>query len=72
MVVGGIALHHDYIEWLHGQNRIERRQHARRDLRESLSGLHQIEIVVGTDLESGQHLVQHGAVLRSGADAHIE
>ena len=35
-------------------------------------GTHEIEVVIRLNLERGQHLIEHGAVLRSDADANVK
>ena len=54
------------------QHRLERRQDARRGLRQGLRRSHQIQIVIRLHLEDRQHLIQHGAMLGGDADLHLE
>jgi hypothetical protein len=69
---GGVALHQHHVGTLGLDHRLERRQDARRDLRQSLPRLHQIQVVIGSHSEGGEHLVEHRAVLGGHACAHFE
>jgi len=48
------------------------RHHKRCGLRKGLRRLHQIKIVVWRDIERGQDLIEHRAVLSRHAETHIE
>jgi hypothetical protein len=41
-------------------------------LKQRLAGEHEIQIVIGLDLESLEHLIEHSAMLRSDTNADIE
>jgi hypothetical protein len=69
---GGVALHEHHIRTLRLDYRLERRQDARRDLRQSLPRLHQIQVVIRSHSEGCQHLVEHRAVLGGHARPHLE
>ena len=69
---GGIALHEQHVRLSGFNYRLEGCQDARRDLRECLPGLHQVQVVVRRHIEGGQYLVQHRAVLRGHADTHLK
>ena len=69
---GSITLHQHQVRTLRMNYRFERRQDARRDLRQGLPRLHQIQVVIGSYFEGGEHLVKHGAVLCSHARAYFE
>jgi hypothetical protein len=69
---GGVALHQDDVGPFGGEHALERRQNARRRLRQRLSRLHQVEIVVGRDAEDLQYLIEHLAMLRGDAAFHLE
>ena len=69
---GGIPLYDHQIRPPGGEHRLKAGQHARSRLRQRLAGLHQVEIVIGDDVEDGQHLIEHLAVLRGDAHANVE
>ena len=59
-----VALDGDQIRALGGEDRLEPGERLDRDVGQRLRRPHDVEIVVGRDVESGQHLVEHGAMLR--------
>jgi len=67
-----VALDEQHVRTVRRDYRLERRQDAGGELGESLPGLHQVQVVIRRDSEGGQYLIQHGAVLRGDADAHIK
>jgi len=69
---GRVALHQDHIRLLGVQNRFHAREDARRRLKQRLAGEHDVEIIIGVDVEGGQHLVQHLAMLAGDAHPGVE
>ena len=69
---GRVALHHNDVRLHFRQNPAHRRQDARCDLVETLPGPHQVQVMIGFDLERPQHLVEHRAVLGGDTGAHLE
>jgi len=69
---GGVALDDSHIERMFGEQRVECGEGASGDLGERLTGGHQVEVEVGSDLKAGEHLIEHGAMLRGNADLHLE
>ena len=65
---GGIALHQHDAGLLGIQDGFERRQNPGSGLEQGLAGQHQIQIVIGPDVEYRQHLVEHVTMLTG--DAH--
>ena len=55
-----------------GEHALERRQDSRGRLEQRLARQHQVEVVIGMDVERLQHLVQHRAMLRRDAHFDIE
>ena len=64
----GIALNEHPVGSLLAQDGFESSQDARRHLGRRLVVLHDVEVVLGLNVEDTQHLIQHVAVL--GGDAH--
>jgi hypothetical protein len=67
---GGVALHHDAIRAECRQCVVHSPEHPRRQLRQGLVRLHQIEINVGSDVGDLEHLIEHLPVLCRHADEH--
>jgi len=65
----GVALHQDPVRPLRDQDRVEVGEDARGQPRQGLPGLHEVQIDVWRQVEQGEHLVEHLAVLRGGAGA---
>ena len=63
-----IALRQNEIGRCRGQHPIERRQQPRGQLRQGLVVRHHIEVDVRPDVEIGEDLVEHFAMLRGGGD----
>ena len=68
----GIPVNEHDIRLFFLQNGIQTGQHIRRNHRQSLIGLHDVEIVIGPDVEKSQYLVQHLPVLSGNADNGLE
>ena len=69
---GGIALHEDHAGLLIRQNRFEPGQNSGCRLEKRLARQHDVEVDIGTNLESRQHLVQQAAMLRGYTDPDIK
>ena len=69
---GGVALHQQHLRLFGLDHRFEGYQDARRDLRQRLPGLHQVQVVIRRHIECRQHLIQHRAMLRRHTDAHLK
>ena len=67
---GGIALHQDHVGPFGRQDGLQLREDARGGLRQRLSRLHHVQVVIRRHLERRQHLVQHAAMLRRHAGLH--
>lgn len=65
----GVAVHEHDIGPFVLEDRLELEQHAARNVEQRLAGLHDLKVVVGSNAEDAQHLVEHLAVLaRHGYD----
>ena len=65
----GVAVDQDHVGPLVLEDGLELEQHVARDVEQSLTGLHDRQVVVGLHVEDAQHLVEHLAVLaRHGND----
>ena len=69
---GGVALHHHQVRRFFHQHRVERRHNARRRFSQRLSRPHHVQIIVRSDRERLQGLIQQAAVLRRHNDAGLE
>lgn len=69
---GGVAMYQHHVGFRLLQNAAHSEQDARGEVVEILSGLHEVEVVVGTDAEDVEYLVEHLAVLSGDADEHAE
>jgi len=54
------------------QHGFQRCQYPRSQTGERLAGLHNVQIVIGRDLERLEHLIQHGAVLPGDTHLNLE
>ena len=68
----GVALDDHHAGAQRSEHRLQAAENARRRLRQRLSRLHQIQIVVWDDFEHRQHLIEHLAMLGGDADANVE
>ncbi|MNE36713.1 hypothetical protein D3C80_1305340 [compost metagenome] len=68
----GVAVHQHHVGLELGQHRLQALQNRRGHIGQVLAGLHDVQVVVGRDLEQFQNLVKHLAVLASYADARLE
>ena len=66
-----IALHQHQAGALRFEHGFERRHHPRRQLRQALARRHAVQVVIGTDAEHAEHLVEQAAVLRRHARPHF-
>jgi hypothetical protein len=65
----GVALHQHIVGLKLREDRSEPAQHARKGIAQRLSGLHDVEIVVGLQRKRGHHLIEHLAVLTGDTDS---
>ncbi len=64
-----VPLDHHHVGTLFLQNDFHSLQHASRDILEGLTTLHDVEIVVHTNVKNGDYLIKHFAMLRRNAYA---
>ena len=69
---GGVALNDDEIGALGCEDGLEGGQNPRGGLEQGLAGEHQVEVMVRGDVERGENLIEHLAVLAGDADADGE
>src|SRR5262245_1840986 len=65
---GRITLNEHPVRTLSAQDRLKLSEHGRGHLRWGLCPLHEVEIVVGYNVEEGQHLIKHMPMLGRGTD----
>lgn len=69
---GGVAVDEHYVGGGFREHVAHADEHAGGDIVEVLTLLHDVEVVVGGDVEDGEHLVEHLAVLSGDADDGLE
>ena len=69
---GGVALHHHQVRRFFRQHRVERRHNARRRFGQRLPRPHHVQIVVRSNRERLQRLIEQAAMLRRHNDASFE
>jgi len=69
---GGVALHQHQVRPPSGKNGFQGSDHPRRQLRERLVGPHEVQVIIGLNLEHGQDLVKHLPVLRGDTDFDLK
>ena len=67
-----IAVDEDEVGLLFFKDRIKAEQNAGGDRRERLAGLHQVQVVIGPEVEQAQDLVEHLAVLGRHAEDRVD
>ena len=66
-----VALDEQPVGLLAGEDRVDSGEHARREGVHRLVGTHEVEVDVGLQGEEREHLVEHLAVLRGGAEDRL-
>ena len=69
---GRVALYHDHRGRLRRQDRIYAAEHAPGDLRQRLIRCHEVQVIIGRDVEAREDLVEHRAMLGGDTDARLE
>jgi len=69
---GGVAVDQDDVGFAVGEDAFHALQDGGGDVGEVLAGLHDVEVVVGFEVEQCEYLVEHFAVLAGDADAGFE